>query len=408
MAAVAVPQPKTLLHSRRAVGWWLVVVALMIAGMVVIGGLTRITGSGLSITEWDPIMGAIPPLSEADWLDAFHKYQRIPQYIHQHRGMTLAQFQFIYCWEWTHRLLGRLIGFVFLLPFVFFAWTGALTRRDIPRMAALFALGGLQGLVGWWMVESGLETRVSVSQYRLAIHLGVALILFAAILWTAFEYLRARTLPPSPCGKGQFERAARVRIGGGVEERAPPSLRRFAPRPLPRGKGGVDSGMRWGAFAFPILVYLQMLLGALVAGLQAGLIYNTWPSMDGRFLPEHPVFARPGWINFFENPGLAQFDHRIGAYIVAFAAIFVWGSAMRAKVSRLAHTSAWAILVITLVQIALGIATLLNRAPILLSALHQFTALALLSAALWHAFEIHFRHRPFYARDPIRSPGQAG
>ena len=231
MATLAAPQPSSILHSRRAVGWWLLVIALMIAGMVVVGGLTRLTGSGLSITEWDPVMGAIPPLSQADWLDAFHKYQRIPQYLHEHQGMTLAQFQFIYWWEWTHRLLGRLIGFVFLLPFLLFAWTGAITRSDIPRMLVLFALGGLQGFVGWWMVESGLETRVSVSQYRLAIHLGVALLLFGAILWTALEYLR----PPT------------VRV---------------------RGEGLRASTQQ--ALAFPILIYVQMLLGALVAGLHAG------------------------------------------------------------------------------------------------------------------------------------------
>src|SRR5689334_11518860 len=144
MAVVAVPQAVNFLRSRRAVGIWLLLVALMIAGMVVIGGLTRLTGSGLSITEWDPVVGAVPPLSQADWLAAFHKYQRIPQYIREHQGMPLAQFQFIYWWEWTHRLLGRLIGAVFLLPFLFFAWTGAITRRDIPRMVVLFALGGLQ------------------------------------------------------------------------------------------------------------------------------------------------------------------------------------------------------------------------------------------------------------------------
>src|SRR5436309_10608439 len=253
--------------SRKAVGVWLLAIALIILAMVAIGGLTRLTGSGLSITEWDPVMGAIPPLSPADWLAAFHKYQRIPRYIREHQGMTLAQFQFIYWWEWTHRLLGRLIGAVFLLPFLFFAWTGAITRRDIPRMVVLFALGALQGFVGWWMVESGLDTRASVSQYRLAIHLGVALMLFAAILWTAFEYLRARTSPPSPCGRGQFERAERVRIGGGALQQAPPPPRRYAPRPLPRGEGGAISQMRWGAFVFPMLVYLQMLLGALVAGL---------------------------------------------------------------------------------------------------------------------------------------------
>src|SRR5690242_14360566 len=167
MVAIAAPQPATFLRSRRTVGFWLLLIALMIAGMVVVGGLTRLTGSGLSITEWDPVMGAIPPLSTADWLAAFHRYQRIPQYVREHQGMALSQFQFIYWWEWTHRLLGRLIGVVFLLPFLLFIWNGAIGRRDISRMVVLFALGALQGFVGWWMVESGLETRVSVSQYRL-------------------------------------------------------------------------------------------------------------------------------------------------------------------------------------------------------------------------------------------------
>ena len=331
--------------GRRVVGWWLVLVALMIGAMVVIGGLTRLTGSGLSITEWDPILGAIPPLSTPDWMAAFHKYQHIPQYIHEHQGMTLDQFKGIYWWEWTHRLLGRTIGVVFLVPFLFFVWRGWITRAQVPRMIVLFALGGLQGFVGWWMVESGLETRVSVSQYRLAIHLGVALILFAAILWTAFEYLRG-----ARSGKGR--------------------------------KNGVRL-----PYIFPALVYVQMLLGALVAGLHAGLIYNTWPSMDGRFAPENPFFSQPPWINFFENAGLAQFDHRIGAYIVAIAAIVVFVSAMRARLTGPALTSAYVILTVTFAQIALGIVTLLSQAPILLSALHQTTALLLLSAALWHAFE---------------------
>ncbi|MBV8799106.1 MAG: COX15/CtaA family protein [Alphaproteobacteria bacterium] len=380
MIAIAAGLPSKALHSRRAVGWWLIVVALMIAGMVVIGGLTRLTGSGLSITEWDPVMGAIPPLSQSDWLDAFHKYQRIPQYVHEHQGMSLAQFQFIYRWEWTHRLLGRLIGVVFLLPFLLFAWTGAITRRDVPRMVVLFALGALQGFVGWWMVESGLETRVSVSQYRLAIHLGVALLLFAAILWTALEYLR---LPP-----GSLRSPTSPQAGG--EQKT-----QISPPPTWGGRTAEASAkaVRVGdlALVFPLLIYLQMLLGALVAGLHAGLIYNTWPSMDGRFLPEHPFFNAPWWINFFENPGLAQFDHRIGAYIVALGAIAVWWSAIRAKVTGPARTSVWAILLITFAQIALGITTLLNQAPILLSALHQLTALALLSAALWHWYELRRR-----------------
>lgn len=332
--------------NRKAVGIWLLVIAAIIAGMVTIGGLTRLTGSGLSITQWDPIMGAIPPLTNAAWLDAFHKYQQIPQYIQQNAGMSLDAFKGIFWWEWTHRLLGRLLGVLFFLPFLWFAWRGDIPRTGWPRMVVLFLLGGLQGFVGWWMVESGLEVRTSVSQYRLAIHLGVALILLLAILWTALEYLRPKRSSTQPA---PFAKFAGVLVG---------------------------------------LVYVQMLLGAIVAGLHAGLFYNTWPSMNGRFAPEYPWFVQPWYRNFFDNPGLAQFDHRMGAYIVALGVIAIWWMGLRAKLQGLARTSGTLLLVIVGVQIALGIETLLNQAPIALSALHQFTAVALLTAALWHYYEV--------------------
>jgi len=341
---------------RRAVGIWLLAVAALIVAMLAVGGLTRLTGSGLSITQWDPIMGALPPTTEADWLDAFHKYQLIPQFRLENAAMTLDGFKAIFWWEWTHRLLGRLIGFAFIVPFAWFAWRGAIKRAEWPRMLLLFALGGLQGFVGWWMVESGLETRVSVSQYRLAIHLGVAVILLGAILWTALEYLR----PPSP---------------GALRAPASPA----------RGEAKM-------AFGFVGLVYLQMLLGALVAGLHAGLIYNTWPSMDGRLFPEHPFFSSPWWINFFENPGLVQFDHRLGAYLVTAAAFALW---WRGRVlTGFAKRSANALLHVTLLQILLGIATLLLQVPIWLAALHQVTAALLFCAAVWHAYELRHAARP--------------
>ncbi|HWA29879.1 MAG TPA: COX15/CtaA family protein [Rhizomicrobium sp.] len=336
------------LESRRAVGIWLLAVAAVIAAMVVIGGLTRLTGSGLSITEWDPIMGAIPPLNHAEWMDAFHKYQQIPQYTRENAGMTLAGFKGIFWWEWTHRLLGRLLGVVFFVPFVWFAWRGAITRKEIPRMIVLFLLGGLQGFIGWWMVESGLEVRVSVSQYRLAIHLGTALILFGAIFWTALEYLR------------------------------------------PKVEGARADYAKWG-LAFAGLVYFQMLLGAIVAGLHAGLIYNTWPSMDGHFGPENPFFYKPWWVNFTESAGLAQFDHRIGAYLVGVGAFALWFASLRAHLAGTAKLTANLVLGVTLVQIALGVATLLNQVPDALGALHQFTAVALLASALWHAYELRNR-----------------
>ena len=329
--------------SRKQVGIWLLAIAVIILAMVTIGGLTRLTGSGLSITEWDPIMGAIPPLNDAQWAEAFAKYRAIPQYLLENRGMSLEAFKGIFWWEWTHRLLGRLLGLAFIVPFLWFAWVGAIRKSDWPRMLVLFLLGGLQGFIGWWMVESGLETRVSVSQYRLAIHLGTALLLLVAILWIALEYLRDLKTQPKPAGRG---------------------------------------------FGFVALVYCQMLLGALVAGLHAGLIYNTWPGMNGRFLPEHPFFSNPWWINFFENPGLVQFDHRMGAYIVAGFAVFIFARGL--KLGGYAKKSAKLVAGITAFQVALGIVTLLLQAPESLAAFHQVTAAALLCAAVWHAYELRY------------------
>lgn len=333
--------PASGIKSRRAVGFWLLAVALVILGMVTIGGLTRLTGSGLSIMEWNPIMGALPPLNDAQWQDIFHRYQQITQYKALHQGMTLDGFKGIFWWEWTHRLLGRLLGVLFLVPFLWFAAVGAIARRDWPRMLLLFLLGGLQGFIGWWMVSSGFEVRTSVTPYRLAIHLGTALLLLVAILWIALEYLR-----------GETNKAGDARRG----------------------------------YAFAGLVYFQMLLGALVAGLHAGLIYNTWPDMNGRVLPEDPFFSHPWWINFFENPGLAQFDHRIGAYLVAAFAMFIYVRGI--KLGGYAKISAKVVAIITTIQIGLGIITLLLQAPEYLAAAHQVTAACLLCAGVWHAFEL--------------------
>lgn len=330
--------------GRRAVGVWLVVVAAMIAAMVLVGGLTRLTGSGLSMTTWHPISGVIPPMTHHAWVAEFDNYKKIPQYKLENRGMTLSQFKGIFWWEWSHRLLGRVIGAVFLLPFLWFAWRGAIPKSGYRRMVGLFVLGGFQGLVGWWMVRSGLEVRVSVSQYRLAIHLGVALILFAAILWTAFEYLKPKSVDAVAAPHAIW---AKVLAGG---------------------------------------IYIQMLLGSLVAGLHAGLIYNTWPSMNGRFGPEEPFFYHPWYVNFFRNPGLAQFDHRIGAYLIAAGAVALFIAARKFKGAR--KISAHTLLGVVLLQILLGILTLLNQVPVALAALHQITAVALFSTAIWHAYEL--------------------
>jgi cytochrome c oxidase assembly protein subunit 15 len=327
--------------TRKAVGLWLLSIAAIIMGMVTIGGLTRLTGSGLSITEWDPIMGAIPPLNDAQWAAAFAKYRMIPQYFIENRDMTLTGFQGIFWWEWTHRLLGRLLGVLFIVPFAWFAWSGAIRKSEWPRFVVLFLLGGFQGFIGWWMVESGLETRVAVSQYRLAIHLGAAVLLLGAILWIALEYIRDLKSKPHPARR---------------------------------------------AFGLAALVYVQMLLGALVAGLHAGLLYNTWPDMNGRLLPENALGISPWWLNPFENPGLAQFDHRIGAYIVAGFAFYIYAKGIALKGA--AKNSAKLVAILTALQIGLGIATLLLQAPEELAAAHQVMAATLFCAAIWHAYEL--------------------
>jgi cytochrome c oxidase assembly protein subunit 15 len=334
----------TIPNGGRAVGYWLLAVAGLIVAMLAVGGLTRLTGSGLSITQWDPIVGAIPPLSAADWQDAFAKYQQIPQYRLENAGMTVEAFKAIFWWEWAHRFLGRFIGIAFFGPFVWFAATGAITRKDWGRMVLLFLLGALQGLVGWWMVKSGLAVRVSVSQYRLAIHLGVAVVLLGAMLWVALEYLRGR-----PAGRTTKV----VNLAGG----------------------------------FTALMFLQMMLGALVAGLHAGLIYNTWPLMDGRLFPENP-FTR-GLLSPFENPGLAQFDHRLMAYGVAIYAWVFWSWLYLQRPSPRVRRAANTVVTVTAVQIALGIATLVYQVPVALGALHQVVAALLFSAAIWQLYELY-------------------
>jgi cytochrome c oxidase assembly protein subunit 15 len=316
-------------------------VAALIFAMVLVGGATRLTESGLSITEWQPVTGALPPMSGAAWNDAFQKYQAIPQYQKLNRGMTLGEFKTIFWWEWTHRLLGRLIGAAFLLPFLFFLWRGWVEPGLRGRLWAIFGLGAAQGAVGWWMVASGLADRVEVSQYRLAFHLTLACVIYVAILWTA-ERLRERSAVAAP----------------------------------PR--------LRFGAVALLVLVLVQIYLGALVAGLRAGLTYNTWPSIDGAFIPDaaHLFFNQPAWRNFFENTLTVQFDHRMMAYTVLIVALLHAFDALRAKTA--VAGAVWLALAVT-AQAVLGILTLLHQAPLGLALAHQGLALVVLTLASLHA-----------------------
>jgi heme a synthase len=335
--------------ASRAISVWLWCVAGLVFAMVLVGGATRLTESGLSIVEWKPVTGAIPPLGEADWRAEFAKYKTIPQYEQLNQGMSLEEFKTIYWWEWGHRLLGRLIGAVFLVPFLWFLWRRSFSRRIGIALAGIFALGAVQGGVGWWMVASGLTERVSVSQYRLAFHLTLACMIYVALVWTA----------------------CRVWSAG-----APPTDRRAAPRRL-----------RWSASVLLVLVILQIYLGALVAGLRAGLIYNTWPLIDGAFIPSAPnlFFGHPLWRNFFENALTVQFDHRMVAYGLCIFALIHALDARREGRGEPLVMSAGFVAVALLIQAAIGITTLVAGVPIELALLHQAVALVVLTGATLHA-----------------------
>jgi heme a synthase len=347
--------------AARAVAMWLWCVAGLVFAMVLVGGATRLTESGLSIVEWKPVTGAVPPLGEADWQAEFAKYKTIPQYERLNRGMSLDEFKTIYWWEWGHRLLGRLIGAAFLLPFLWFLWRRSFDRRTGFGLAGIFALGAAQGAVGWWMVASGLTERVSVSQYRLAFHLALACMIYVALVWTA-----DRTRPPH----------APPQAREGREGAAAYAARRIVPRHL-----------RWSACALVALAIVQIYLGALVAGLRAGLIFNTWPLIDGSFIPSAAdlFFAHPPWRNFFENALTVQFDHRMVAYgLCALALIHAVDACLWGRNKQLA-TGAVFVALAVLAQAGIGIMTLIQGVPIEFALLHQAVALVVLTAATLHA-----------------------
>jgi heme a synthase len=328
----------------RFVRLWIGCLAALVFAMVVVGGATRLTQSGLSIVEWQPVTGVVPPLSQADWQAEFEKYKTIPQYERINRGMSLDEFKTIYWWEWSHRLLGRLVGAVFLLPFLWFLWRGWVDRRLGIALTGIFALGAVQGAVGWWMVASGLSERVSVSQYRLAFHLTLACLIYAALVRAA-------------------DRVA-----------TPASVA------MPRRIG-------LGASALLVLVLVQIYLGALVAGLHAGLIYTTWPLIDGSLVPSPAslLFDRPTWRNFFENPLTVQFDHRMVAYALVASALVHLADVLRTVESRRLRTGAVLLTVAVCAQATLGIITLVAAAPLALAMAHQAMALVVLTAATLHA-----------------------
>jgi len=337
-------------RARASIVAWLLACCLLVYAMVVVGGVTRLTHSGLSITEWQPIVGAVPPLSDAAWQDAFAKYQQTPEYQQVNRHMTLAEFKPIFWMEWAHRFLGRMIGLVFLIPFLWFLARGRLDSRLAFRLAGVFVLGALQGLMGWYMVKSGLVDDPRVSQYRLVAHLALALLIYGALLWLVLGL----TAP---------------RAAAGSTDPIMRKLRRFSV----------------GLIA---LVFVTLLSGGFVAGIRAGFAYNTFPLMNGHVVPPEIFMLDPWWLNFFNNMATVQFNHRLLALLLALLVSWFWLRVGRTPLPTRAKLASHALLATLALQIALGISTLLLIVPIPLAAAHQATAVALYSCAIWTVYEI--------------------
>ena len=344
----------------RAVAAWLFVCAGLVFAMVVVGGVTRLTGSGLSITEWKPIMGALPPMNTADWQEAFEKYRTIPQYAQVNAGMSLAEFQGIFWWEWAHRFLGRIVGVVFALPFAVFLILRRLPQRLIVRCAVLLGLGGLQGLIGWWMVSSGLSERVDVAPERLTVHLGLALLIFMGLIWTGLEAWSGEERSRSPVG---WSRGAAILLGA---------------------------------------VFVQCLLGGLVAGAKAGFVYTDWPLMNGAVFP--PVAWDSGALAFLHDQALVQFNHRIWAYGLLVGGTVYAIQAWRWRMAEGLGFAAFAVAAALWLQAALGVVTLMQAVPLWLGALHQAGAALVLAAATANLWLVR-RSQPRLFRSGPRSTG---
>jgi len=328
------------MSSHPAIIWWLRIVAAMVVATLLVGGATRITDSGLSIVEWAPILGVVPPLTHEAWLAALEAYRQIPEYQLVNRGMSMEEFQVIYWWEWGHRMIARTIGLVFVLPLVVFWVRGMLPGWFKPWALVLLALGGLQGFVGWWMVSSGLVDRVDVSQYRLAVHLLLACFILALTVWLT------------------------VRLAGRA------------------GAVAAPSAVGWGAALLAVVLFAQIGLGALVAGIDAGLASDTWPLMAGALVPDGLAALSPAWLNAFENPLTVQFNHRIMGYLVLLIALLHAAMALRAGAGR---TGALVLLALVAGQAVSGILVVVWQVPPVLAGLHQVTAAITLWVAVAHA-----------------------
>jgi cytochrome c oxidase assembly protein subunit 15 len=336
------------LAGRRQVAAWLLVCCALVFALVVVGGITRLTRSGLSIVEWQPIVGILPPVNDAQWQEVFHKYQQTPEYQKVNLGMRLDEFKRIFWWEYFHRLLGRAVGLVFFLPLLYFALSHRIGRGLALRLFGILLLGALQGALGWYMVKSGLVDDPRVSQYRLTAHLGLAFLIFASIFWTALDLLAPQPARPDP---------ARSR--------------------LQRSAAGLSA-----------IIFLMALSGGLVAGMHAGLAYNTFPLMNGHLVPPEYLALQPWYRNLFNNVPAVQFDHRLIAWLLAILVPLFWLRSRSVQLEPRARLASNLLVLALALQIAVGISTLLLMVPVPLAAAHQAGALTLFAASLWACHEL--------------------
>ena len=335
--------------NQRTIAIWLFICCAVIFAMVSLGGVTRLTGSGLSMVQWEPIMGILPPFSQTEWQETFQLYQQFPEYILKNAHMDLSEFKAIFWFEYSHRLLGRMIGVIFFIPFLYFLIRRKIDMPLVPKLIGMFILGGLQGLMGWYMVKSGLVQDPHVSQYRLTAHLGLALIIYAYILWVALGLF--------------FQREKYIFQSD-------------------------STNIKTSSIVLSLVVFITALSGGFVAGLKAGLAYNTFPLMNGQIIPDGLFSLNPVWKNFFENITTVQFDHRVLATILFIAIPIFCFKALRQNPSPRLRTGLYLLLLMLGIQIMLGISTLLLHVPVALAAAHQAGALLLLTIMLFVAQQL--------------------
>ena len=355
-------------QHHKQIALWLFACCGMIFLMVVIGGLTRLTGSGLSMVEWAPIMGWIPPLNDTEWVATFQKYQTSPQFRQVNSEMDLVGFKGIFWLEFIHRVIGRLTGVVFLLPLIYFSIRGRVPKSIVPKLVSMFVLGGLQGVLGWYMVKSGLVDQPHVSPYRLTAHLGLAFLLYAMILWTALDlYITHKE-------------------GGG---------------------SGPSGGLRPLSWAVALMAFTTILSGGFVAGVKAGFHYNTFPLMDGRWFPDNYWFLEPEWVNWFENTAAVQWNHRVLAMVTFLFIVVFWLHSRRVKLPAKVELGFTLLMGMAFIQISLGISTLLLYVPTPLASAHQAGALVLLTLALTVVQLLRLRWRGLPTRSDSQVDGGA-